>query len=68
MVTLRRDAREVGPDRHPHLRYFNVKANRQAVLPIAPALSVQLERQEALLAERYPEGSDWLLPSPPHAA
>ncbi len=65
VVTLRRDAREVGPDRHPYLRYFNVKAKRQAVLPIAPALSEQLERQEALLAERYPEGSDWLLPSPP---
>ncbi|MGI8904064.1 MAG: tyrosine-type recombinase/integrase [Solirubrobacteraceae bacterium] len=43
----------------------SVKAKRQAVLPIAPALSEQLERQEALLAERYHEGTEWLLPSPP---
>ena len=35
------------------------------MLPIEPALSEQLERQEALLAERYPEGTGWLLPSPP---
>jgi integrase len=65
LVTLTRDARELGPDGHPYLRYFNIKAKRQAMLPIAPALSEQLERQEALLAERYPEGTDWLLPSPP---
>jgi integrase len=65
VVTLTRDARELGPDGHPYLRYFNIKAKRQAMLPIAPALSEQLERQEALLAERYPEGTDWLLPSPP---
>jgi integrase/ferredoxin len=65
VVTLARDARELGADGHPYLRYFNVKAKRQAMLPIAAALSDQLERQEALLAERYPEGTEWLLPSPP---
>jgi integrase len=63
--TLARDAREFGPDGHPYLRYFNVKAKRHAMLPIAPALSEQLERQEELLVERYPEGTEWLLPSPP---
>ncbi|MGB0093827.1 MAG: hypothetical protein WBP81_15005 [Solirubrobacteraceae bacterium] len=35
------------------------------MLPIPPVLSEQLERQEELLVERYPEGTDWLLPSPP---
>ena len=65
VVTLPRDARELGPDGHPYLHYFNVKAKREAMLPIGPALSDQLERQEALLAERYPEGTGWLLPSPP---
>jgi len=65
VVTLARDAREFGPDGHPYLRYFNIKAKRQAMLPIAPALSKQLERQEELLIERYPQGTEWLLPSPP---
>jgi integrase len=65
VVTLACDAREFGPDGHPYLRYFNVKAKRQAMLPLAPALSEQLARQEALLTERYPEGTKWLLPSPP---
>ncbi|HEX7452594.1 MAG TPA: hypothetical protein VF294_09930, partial [Polyangiaceae bacterium] len=65
VVTRTRDARELGPDGQPYLRYVNIKAKRQAMLPIAPALSEQLERQEALLAERYPEGTGWLLPSPP---
>jgi integrase len=65
VVTLARDARQLGPDGHPYLRDVNVKAKREAMLPIALALSDQLERQEALLAERYPEGTQWLLPSPP---
>jgi integrase len=65
VVTLARDAQELGPDGHPYLRYFNVEAKREAMLPIAPALSDERERQEALLAERYPEGTGWLLPSPP---
>jgi integrase len=65
VVTLARDARELGPDGQAYLRYFNIKAKREAMLPIAPALSDQLERQEAWLAERYPEETGWLLPSPP---
>jgi integrase len=65
VVTLARDARELGPDGQAYLRYFNIKAKREAMLPIAPALSDQLERQEALLGERYPEETKWLLPSPP---
>jgi integrase len=65
VVTLPRDARQLGPDGHPYLRYFNVKAKRQAMLPIAPALSEQLERQEALLVERYPEGTGLTQEAPP---
>jgi integrase len=65
VVTLPRGARELGPDGHPYLRYLNIKAKREAMLPIAPALSEQLERQEAFLVEHYPEGTEWLLPSPP---
>ncbi len=65
VVILLRAARELGPDGHPYLRYLNIKAKREAMLPIAPALSEQLERQEAFLLERYPEGTEWLLPSLP---
>jgi integrase len=65
VVTLTRDARLLGPDGHPYLRYFNVKCKREAMLPIPIALAEQLERQEAFLAERYPQGTEWLLPSPP---
>jgi integrase len=65
VVTLPRDAREFGPEGHPYLCYLNIKAKREAMLPIAPALSEQLVRQEAVLVERYPEGTEWLLPSPP---
>lgn len=65
VVTLGRDARVIGSDGHPYLRYWNIKAKRQAGLPIPPALSEQLERHEAFLRDRYPEGTDWLLPSPP---
>jgi len=65
VVTLARDAREFGPDGHPYLRYINVKCKREAILPIAQTLSEQLDRQEALLAEHYPEGTRWLIPSPP---
>jgi integrase len=65
VATLRRDARIVGSDGHPYLRYWNVKAKRQAALPIPPALSEQLDRHETFLRERYPEGTDWLIPSPP---
>lgn len=37
VVTLTRDARHLGPDGHPYLRYFNVEGKREAMLPIAPA-------------------------------
>jgi integrase len=65
VVTLQRDARVIGSDGQPYLRYWNIKAKRQAALLISPALSGQLERHETFLRDRYPEGSDWLLPSPP---
>jgi integrase len=65
VITLLRDARTIGSDGHPYLRYWNVKAKRQAVLPIPPALSEQLDRHEAFLRRRYPEGTEWLIPSPP---
>jgi hypothetical protein len=55
----------IGSDGHPYLRYWNIKAKRQAVLPIPPVLSEQLDRQEAFLHEHYPQGTGWLLPSPP---
>jgi integrase len=67
LVTLGRDARVIGSDGHPYLRYWNIKAKRQAVLPIPPVLSEQLDRQEAFLREHYPQGTDWLLPSPPRS-
>lgn len=65
VVTLLRDARTIGSDGHPYLRYWNIKAKRQAALPIAPVLSEQLDRHETFLRERYPDGTDWLIPSPP---
>ena len=65
VATLQRDARMIGSDGHPYLRYWNIKAKRQATLPIPPVLSDQLDCHEAFLRERYPEGTDWLLPSPP---
>jgi integrase len=66
VVTLERDALEIGSDGHPYLRYRNVKLRREAVIPIGPALSEQLRRQGDHLNATYgPEGTDWLLPSPP---
>jgi len=65
VVTLRRGCLELGSDGHPYLRYFNVKASREAMLPIPPLLSQQLERHELFLAERYPQ-TEWLFPSPVH--
>ena len=67
VVTLMRDALESGPDGHPYLRYFNLKASREAMLPIPPLLAAQLERHEHYLAERFPQ-TKWLLPSPVHLA
>ena len=65
VVTLLRDARTIGSDGHPYLRYWNIKAKREAALPIPPVLSEQLDRHEAFLRGRYPGGTDWLIPSPP---
>jgi integrase/ferredoxin len=65
VVTLMRDALERGPDGHPYLRYFNLKASREAMLPIPVLLSEQLVRHEAHLAERFLQ-TKWLFPSPVH--
>ncbi len=65
LVLLRRDALQEGSDGHPYLRFDNVKLSREAVIPIAPALAEQLRRQEAHLRRLYPDGTEWLLPSPP---
>jgi site-specific recombinase XerD len=65
VITLSRDALQIGSDGHAYLRYLNIKSKREAVLPIPPQLKAQLRRQEQHLRETYPEGTDWLLPSPP---
>lgn len=65
VVTLMRDALEHGPDRHPYLRYFNVKSSREAMLPIPPILAAQLARHETHLADWFPQ-TKWLFPSPVH--
>lgn len=66
VVTLRRDALQIGSDNHPYLHYFNVKLRREAVIPIGPALRDQLRCQEDYLTELYgPDGTGFLLPSPP---
>ena len=66
IVTLPRDALEIGSDNHPYLRYVNVKLRREAVIPIGPTLLEQLRRQEEYLTEVYgSDGTDFLLPSPP---
>ncbi len=66
VVMLARDALQLGPDGHPYLRYVNVKAKREAMLPIALALSDQLaapgERCWPSATRRAPT---WLLPSRP---
>lgn len=64
VITLARDARQIGPDGHQYLRYWNIKAKREAVLPIPGVLAEQLDRHETFLRERYPDDTDWLLPSP----
>jgi integrase len=66
IVTLRRDALEIGSDGHPYLRFLNVKLRREAEIPIGPALTDQLHRQEDYLNQLYgPGGTGFLLPSPP---
>ena len=66
VVTLARDALEIGSDGHPYLRYRNVKLRREAVMPVGPVLAEQIRRQQRYLDETYgPEGTTFLLPSPP---
>lgn len=66
IVTLPRDALQIGSDNHPYLRYVNVKLRREAVIPIGPALVEQLHRQGKSLTAIYGlDGTDFLLPSPP---
>jgi integrase len=66
IVTLARDALEIGTDGHPYLRYLNVKLRREAVIPIAPVLHEQLRRQEQFLTDTLGvDGTRLLLPSPP---
>jgi integrase len=65
VATLGRDALEIGSDGHPYLRYRNVKLRREAVIPIGPALTEQLRRQEDYLEATHGSGTDFLLPSPP---
>jgi len=66
IVTLARDALEIGTDGHPYLRYLNVKLRREAVIPIGPGLHDQLRRQEELLTSTLgADGTSFLLPSPP---
>jgi integrase len=66
VVTLRRDALQIGSDDHPYLRYRNVKLCREAVLPIGPVLADQLCLQEQYLSHtHHDQGTEFLLPSPP---
>ena len=60
-----RDALEYGPDKHPYLRYMNMKLSREALLPIPPILADQLDRHERHLADWFPQ-TQWLFPSPMH--
>ena len=65
VLALMRGCLELGSDGHPYLRYFNVKASREAMLPIPPLLAEQVQRQQAFLAERFPD-TEWLFPSRLH--
>jgi integrase len=66
VVTLARDAVEIGSDGHPYLRYRNVKLKREAMIPIGPVLAEQIRRQQRYLDAAYgPAGTPFLLPSPP---
>jgi integrase len=66
LVTLARDALEVGSDGHPYLRYRNLKFKRETIIPIAPQLADQIRRQRAYLDEAYGrDGTRFLLPNPP---
>ena len=66
IVTLSRDALEIGSDGHPYLRYLNVKLRREAMIPIGPRAAEQIRRQQRYLEDTYgPSGTRFLLPSPP---
>ena len=65
IVTLPRDALQIGSDGHPYLRYLNAKLRREAVIPIGPVLHEQLRRQEQFLTSTLGDGTRFLLPSPP---
>jgi hypothetical protein len=52
VVTLARDARELGPDGQAYLRYFNIKAKRQAMPPGDAS-----DRAGALRSARAPGGA-----------
>ena len=57
IVTLARDALEIGCDGHPYLRYVNVKLRREAVIPIGPVLVEQLQPPRAV-PDRHATGLD----------
>ena len=62
VVTLERDALEIGSDGHPYLRYRNLKFKREAIIPIGPHLAEQIRRQQAYLDRAYgPDGTRFLL-------
>jgi integrase len=66
LVTLARDALEIGSDDHPYLRYRNLKFKRETIIPIAPQLADQIRRQQAYLSDAYGrDGTRFLLPNPP---
>lgn len=65
VATLPRDCLHTGPDGHPYLRYWNIKAKREAMLPIPEQLREQLGRQHEYIRDVHPDGTAWLLPSPP---
>jgi integrase len=66
VVTLARNAVEIGSDGHPYLRYLNVKLKREAMIPIGPVLTDQIRVQQRYLDDVYgPDGTQFLLPSPP---
>jgi integrase len=66
VVTLARDALEVGSDGHPYLRYRNLKFKREAIIPIGPQLADQIRHQQVYLDDAYgPDGTSFLLPNPP---
>ena len=66
VVTLKRDALEIGSDGHPYLRYRNLKFKREAIIPIGPQLAEQIRRQQGYLDRAYgQQGTRFLLPNPP---